>query len=154
MNRIELRPAHGADAAAIAEVLLASRKSFLPYAPIPHTDDDVRRWVGAELLATHSVTVATQGDEIVGVAAIAERDGVAWLSQLYLTEPYVGKGIGSRLLASAIASTSLTVRLYAFQQNQRARRFYERRGFVAIAFTDGSDNEERCPDALYELRRC
>ena len=45
------------------------------------------------------------------------------------------------------------MRLYAFQQNEAARRFYERHGFVAIAFGDGSTNEERCPDVLYGLAR-
>ena len=34
----------------------------------------------------------------------------------------------------------------------RARHFYEARGFEAIAFGDGSHNEERCPDILYEWR--
>jgi GNAT superfamily N-acetyltransferase len=154
VNRVELRPARAADALAIAEVLLASRKTFLPYAPIPHTDAEVRAWVAAELLPSHAVTVATEGDEIVGVVAFAERDGIAWLSQLYLCKEYVGQGIGSRLLAHAVASTSLPVRLYAFQSNDGARRFYERHGFAAIEFSDGSGNEERCPDVLYELRRC
>jgi hypothetical protein len=32
-----------------------------------------------------------------------------------------------------------------------ALSFYERHGFRAIAFSDGSANEERCPDVLYEL---
>jgi ribosomal protein S18 acetylase RimI-like enzyme len=44
------------------------------------------------------------------------------------------------------------VRLYTFAANTGARRFYERYGFVAIAYGDGSHNEERTPDVLYELR--
>ena len=35
---------------------------------------------------------------------------------------------------------------------ERARHFYEARGFEAIAFGNGSHNEERCPDVLYEWR--
>jgi hypothetical protein len=42
------------------------------------------------------------------------------------------------------------VRLYTFQENTGARRFYERHGFVAIQFTNGETNEEHCPDVLYE----
>jgi hypothetical protein len=38
--------------------------------------------------------------------------------------------------------------------NAGARRFYERHGFSAIEFTDGSANEERCPDVLFELAAC
>jgi ribosomal protein S18 acetylase RimI-like enzyme len=39
--------------------------------------------------------------------------------------------------------------LYTFQPNAGARRFYERHGFAAVEFGDGSDNEERVPDVLY-----
>jgi putative addiction module component (TIGR02574 family) len=46
------------------------------------------------------------------------------------------------------------VRLYTFQANTRARSFWERHGFKAIAYSDGSTNEERCPDVLYELAFC
>jgi ribosomal protein S18 acetylase RimI-like enzyme len=44
--------------------------------------------------------------------------------------------------------------LYTFQQNTGAPRFYERFGFKAVQFTDRSENEERCPDVLYELHAC
>jgi hypothetical protein len=40
--------------------------------------------------------------------------------------------------------------LWVFQQNERARRFYEARGLTLVKLTDGSGNEERTPDALYE----
>jgi hypothetical protein len=36
-----------------------------------------------------------------------------------------------------------------FQRNEDARRFYERRGFRLVRLTDGADNMEREPDALY-----
>jgi GNAT superfamily N-acetyltransferase len=63
---------------------------------------------------------------------------------------FVGRGIGGLLLAHVMRTLPAPVRLYTFQANHGARRFYERYGFVAIAFTDGQANEERCPDVLYE----
>jgi ribosomal protein S18 acetylase RimI-like enzyme len=39
-----------------------------------------------------------------------------------------------------------------FQRNEGARRFYERRGFRLVGQRDGSENEEREPDAVYEWR--
>jgi indole-3-acetate monooxygenase len=39
--------------------------------------------------------------------------------------------------------------LWCFQANERTLRFYEGRGFRAIRFTDGADNEERMPDVRY-----
>jgi hypothetical protein len=43
-------------------------------------------------------------------------------------------------------------RVWVFQQNTPARRFYERRGLHVVELTDGAGNEERTPDALYEWR--
>ena len=60
----------------------------------------------------------------------------------YLLPEWVDGGIGSRLLDLALRELPPPVRLYTFQCNERARRFYERRGFEAIAFGDGSGNEE------------
>ena len=41
-------------------------------------------------------------------------------------------------------------RLWVFQRNVGAREFYEQHGFPLVELTDGSGNEEREPDALYE----
>ena len=72
------------------------------------------------------------------------------VQQLYILPGYQGIGIGSALLALAKVRRPGGLRLYAFQRNARARAFYERRAFVAIAFGDGSGNEEGEPDVLYE----
>jgi hypothetical protein len=40
--------------------------------------------------------------------------------------------------------------LWTFQVNGPARRFYERHGFVEVAQTDGSGNEEAEPDVRLE----
>ena len=84
------------------------------------------------------------------VASAREGDG-AWIEQLYLMPGWTGQGIGGQLLAAALARLPRPVRLYCFQANAGARAFYERQGFRAIAFGDGSGNEEGCPDVLYEL---
>jgi hypothetical protein len=34
-----------------------------------------------------------------------------------------------------------------------ARYFYDRRGFYAVRFTDGANNEEKMPDARYRWVR-
>ena len=150
-ENLSLRSAIGADAPLIANILLESRAAFLPYAPSPHSDVSVRAWVRDVLLRVQNVTVACMKDRSVGVMAVHEVEGISWITQLYLDPSYVGQGIGSRLLARALETSPRPIRLYTFQQNGGARRFYERNGFKAIRFTDGSANEERCPDILYEL---
>jgi len=61
---------------------------------------------------------------------------------------FVGQGIGSLLLTHAMRCLAPPIRLYTFQANVGARRFYERHGFVAVEMTDG-DNEEHEPDVRY-----
>lgn len=139
------------DAQCVAGVLLSSREAFLPYAPLPHTDAKVRQWVRETLIPAGDVTVACDAGAIVGVLATNIESNVGWIEQLYVEPSSVGRGIGSFLLAHALASLPRPVRLYTFQANVRARSFYERYGFRAIALSDGSSNEERCPDVLYEL---
>lgn len=88
----------------------------------------------------------------MAVLATSHDGAVSWIDQLYVLPGYVLQGIGTRLLASAHAELPPPIRLYTFQLNALARRFYERRGYEACEFTDGSSNEEKCPNALYEFR--
>lgn len=140
------------DAAKVAEVYLASRKTYLAYAPLAHSDHDVRQWIRDTLIPTGCVTVALQRHEIVGMMATSiDEGGHAWIDHLYLDPSCVGQGTGSDLLQRAVKALPRPIRLYTFQANAGARRFYERHGFVSIAFGDGSENDEGCPDVLYEL---
>lgn len=146
------RTARDADSARVAEVYLASRKTYLSYAPLAHSDEDVRRWVRNTLIPTGSVTVALQGNGVVGMMATSIDDQVrGWVDHLYLQPSSVGQGIGSELLSRALKTLPRPIRLYTFEENHGARRFYERHGFLPITFGDGSENEEGCPDVLYEF---
>jgi GNAT superfamily N-acetyltransferase len=82
--------------------------------------------------------------------AISRDSLCGWIDQLYLHPSAVGQGIGTLLLSHAIKELGSPIRLYTFQANTGARRFYERHGFKPIAFSDGSSNEEHCADVLYE----
>jgi RimJ/RimL family protein N-acetyltransferase len=152
-----LRPALGADADRVAEILLASRAAHLPYLPQVHPPEDVRQWVATTLVASGGVIVAEQ-DGLVNafVAALPDDadEALGWIAQLYAAPGHTGRGLGTRLLHAGLARLALAgarrVRLYTFQANTAARRFYERHGFVVVAMGDGHDNEERCPDVLYE----
>jgi GNAT superfamily N-acetyltransferase len=99
-----------------------------------------------------SDTVATCAGAVVGVLVVSQRGGFSWIDQMYVTPALVGQGIGSRLLNHAVVFLEPPIRLYTFQANLGARRFYERNGFQAIAFTDGEGNQERCPDILMEWK--
>lgn len=148
-----IRPATAADIGGVADVFLRARKELMPFAPLAHSDFAVCQWIADWLIPTGDVAVATETRGlIVGIAAISTVDGVLWLDQLYVMPSRVGQGVGTRLLAEVIANARLPVYLHCFVENKRARAFYERHGFVAIAFGDGSDNDEGCPDVVYALQ--
>jgi GNAT superfamily N-acetyltransferase len=71
------------------------------------------------------------------------------VEQLYVHPDWIGRGVGRELLELAKRQRPDGLELYCFAANDRARRFYERNGFVAVAFGDGSGNMERQPDVLY-----
>ena len=140
------------DAEAIATVYLRSRKELVACAPLAHSDDEVREWIGGRLIPAGRTTVALVGGQTVGLLSVSSGADESWIDQLYLLPAWVGQGIGTKLLDLARAELRPPIRLYTFQANERARRFYESRGFRAIAFGDGTGNEEKCPDVLYEWR--
>lgn len=147
-----VRPATPQDAPAVAAVLCDSRAEFVAYAPMAHTRQDVQRWMAEVLIPGGGVHVATIGVRVVAMLAASCAPGASWIEQLYVQPGYTGRGLGARLLEAAHAMLEPPIRLHTFQANAGARRFYERHGYVAVAFTDGSGNEERCPDVLYEWR--
>ena len=123
----------------------------MPYAPAAHSDDEVSAWVASKLIPSGDVVVAEIEDAVVAAIHTECRHSISWITQMAVDPRFVGKGIGSFLLAHTMRSMTLPIRLYTFQANLGARRFYSRHGFVAIEFSDGLTNEERCPDVLYEL---
>lgn len=147
------RPATQSDAPGVADVFLASRKTFLPFAPPAHSDADVRQWIADVLIPSGNVTLAMNGSEPVGMMALSRDNLFGWIDQLYLHPSAVGRGIGSQLLELAKQELGPLIRLYTFQANTASRRFYERHGFRPVAFSEGHANEEHCPDVLYELDR-
>lgn len=149
---VTLRPATAADAPRVASLLIDTRAAFMPYAPSAHTDPEVRDWVGAHLVPSGGVTVAEIGGKVVAAMAAEKAEALSWITQMAVEPTLVGQGIGSLLLAHAMCTLPLPIRLYTFQANSGARRFYERHGFKVVELTDGKANEERCPDVLLEFK--
>ena len=155
MNTLDVRirrPRAGdlaVEADATATMYLAARQAMLPDLRDPHTEAETRAWMRDTVFTRYAVRLAEAGQEIVGFAA---RDG-AWLMQLYVKPGWTSRGIGTNLLHEMLAdakSVTPVLRLYTFARNDGARRFYERHGFSAVAFGDGSGNQEGEPDVRYE----
>ena len=140
---VALRPATGSDARDIARIMRAALGSFA-WMPTLHTPDEDLAFIRETVLPLQRVTVAEANGGIVGFVAVHGE----WVEQLYLEPAWTGRGIGSRLLEQATSGLT-EVKLHCFQANSGARRFYERHGFTAAKFGDGSGNEERLPDIQY-----
>ncbi|MCX9157465.1 GNAT family N-acetyltransferase [Niveibacterium sp. 24ML] len=150
---LNIRPATGRDAAAVADVLLSSRKTLMPAIPLAHDNESIRKWVALHLIPCGHVLVAERGARVLGFCALAERGGCGWVDQLYVRPEAVDSGIGSALLGYAVCELPFPVRLWCFRDNPRACQFYERRGFEVLLKREGgaADNEEGLPDILYQL---
>ena len=152
-----LRAAVDADANAIAELYFASYR-LLTFLPRLHTLDSYRWFVANRMLKECAVTVAEDDTGIVAFIALQgelarHRNADIPGFWLYVRPDRIGRGAGTQLIEDAKASGVASLELWCFQAHTRARRFYEARGFHAIRFTDGSDNEERTPDVRYRWER-
>ena len=143
-----LRQATPADAEAIAQVYYASVR-LLTFLPMLHDIDSYRWYVANVMLKESAVTIA---EDDTGIVAFLGRRGEE-MGHLYTRPDRIGRGAGTQLIEAAKASGVVVLELWCFQANLRARRFYEARGFRAVRFTDGANNEERTPDVRYRWER-
>jgi putative acetyltransferase len=142
-----LRRAVADDAQAIAIVHRTAMRVSLSFLPELHTAQEDLSFFAERFLPANEVWVAEADGQVAGYIGF-DSD---WINHLYVAPDVQGQGIGPALLAKALED-GRPRRLWTFQQNARARRFYEARGFKLIELTDGSGNEEKTPDALYEWR--
>ena len=146
-STITIRPAGAADAGDVADVYLASFHATYDF-PLAHTDEEVRAWIRDEIEARGTWVALDSAGTTVGMMSVKPGE----LDQLYVRPDRLGEGIGRRLLELAREQSPDGLTLYTFQVNARARRFYERNGFVAEWFGDGLANEEGQPDVRYAWR--
>jgi GNAT superfamily N-acetyltransferase len=142
-----LRAATRDDASAIADVILAARRT-MTYVPLD--EEGARNFFTNIAPDRYRFQVAEVDSQVVGLAAI--EDGDDFLHHLYIHPDHHRRGIGTTLLAWAISERPEGLQLWCFQENAIARRFYEGHGFVNVQETDGSGNMERTPDVRYERR--
>jgi ribosomal protein S18 acetylase RimI-like enzyme len=90
------------------------------------------------------VWVAETSDEVVAMMAVKGDE----LDRLYVATNTQRQGIGTARLDHAKALRPGGLRVVTLQRNAGARRFYERRGFVAYA-TGFSPPPESQPDIWY-----
>jgi ribosomal protein S18 acetylase RimI-like enzyme len=109
-----------------------------------YTHEDNLRHFGDVVMRDNQVWLAVEDDRVVGLLALGEHK----VDQLHVEPGSQGRGIGTALLdrAKELAPEGLT--LFTHQRNERARAFYERRGFRAVEFGVSPPPESE-PDVRY-----
>ena len=143
-----LRRATLDDMPALARLHRHTVQTSLPFLPTLHTPEEDAWWFAERLFAANEVWLAQAADEPEGYVAFR----VDFIEHLFIRPESQGGRLGVALLRKAMEAAA-ELSLWTFQANQRARRFYERHGFVAVTETDGADNEEKLPDVLYRWTR-
>lgn len=138
-----IRRASRADSHEISEVFLASRAT-MTYLPTLHSEDETRAFI-ARVVHELETVVAVREGRITGFAALRGD----WLDHLYVHPSRFNTQTGTKLLAEAKFQRPNGFQFWVFQQNLAGRRFYEHHGCALVRLTDGRDNEEKVPDALY-----
>jgi ribosomal protein S18 acetylase RimI-like enzyme len=145
-----LRRAEPEDADTLAVILRSAMRAAMPSLPELRTPTEDRWFLREVVLPNTEVWVAELDGHVVGFTALGSRDEVAFMEHIYVAPEYQARGIGSELMNRAKERRPTGFRLWVFQVNEGARGFYEHHGFRLVELTDGSGNEEKEPDALYE----
>jgi len=109
-----------------------------------HTLADARKFVRTRVLPACEVHVATRSDQLVGLLVLE----APWIRQFAVFPEWQRQGVGSVLLGRARERSPRELRLFTFQRNDKARAFYEKHGFTAVAF-GVSPAPELEPDVEY-----
>jgi ribosomal protein S18 acetylase RimI-like enzyme len=116
-------------------------------APVPQPVDDHLRYFDEHVLTETSVYLALHDGDLVGFGAFTPEA----VMQLYVHVAHLGRGIGTRLLDIAKASSQGKLWLYTFVTNTNAQRFYERHGFDVVE--RGFEPVMQLGDLRYEWKR-
>jgi GNAT superfamily N-acetyltransferase len=145
---VEIRRARDDEIEALTQLFIRARNEMDYLPPVP---DEAAVPIAARIREHEEVWVAEEEGRLLGflgIEASKNLGGAPVLEKLYVEPAEQNRGVGSSLLAKAMELRPDELYLWVFQKNP-ARRLYERNGFELVKLTDGADNMEREPDALY-----
>jgi GNAT superfamily N-acetyltransferase len=148
---VEIRRARDDEIEPLTQLFIRARNE-MDY--LPRVPDEAAVPIAARIREHEEVWVAEEDGRLLGFLGIEESTnlgGAPVLEKLYVEPAEQNRGIGSALLGKAKELRPDELYLWVFQENP-ARRLYERHGFEVVRLTDGANNMEREPDALYRWR--
>jgi ribosomal protein S18 acetylase RimI-like enzyme len=159
---ISVRRATPADARAIAEVHVATWRGAYGHAfPAEVLDSlsvDEREQLWKRTLAAEEFAVyVAESDRVVGFVSVGpsrEAEGDGELYAIYVLPEAWGSGAGPALMEAArdrLAERFSSAILWVLEDNPRARRFYEREGWVADGYRTDVVRGVEVPEVRYRL---
>ena len=130
------------DAAEISQILEDWAKSNREI-PLVHNIKE-RANYGRWLLEHTRVTMIQSDGRAVGFLALEKHI----IQALYIKNDFQGFGFGQAAIKFAQKQFK-ELRLWVFQSNIGAQKFYQRLGFQIVEKSDGEDNDYRLPDIFY-----
>lgn len=146
MTDVTVTSARSLDAGAIGDVLAATNDQ-MPWMPRVHSAAEEIKYAG-DMIDAGWVRVAYLDSRLVGFIA---RDGKQ-VHALYVLPGAQHQGVGTALLDDAKLQCD-ELRLWSYQANMLATRFYASRGFEELERTDGSGNDAKLPDIHFEWKK-
>ena len=117
------------------------------------------RWVNS-IASRHSL-VMSENDQIIGTASFgksrwAQYGDYGEIFSIYLLPQYMGKGYGQYLLNTCVKELQKSgfhkIMLWVLEENQRARKFYEKNGFLcADIFLNDTIGGKNLREVMYVL---
>ena len=114
-----------------------------------HSEAEHEAFYREQVFVEGPIWGAFDGTVLLGFIALKP----GWIEHMYVDPALHRRGIGKALIGRAQDEQD-DLRLWTFQSNAGARRFYERAGFVIVERDDdGSSNEEGQPAICYRWSR-
>jgi ribosomal protein S18 acetylase RimI-like enzyme len=146
---VAVRPAAASEAGALGPIFTAARTG-LGFLPVLHKPEEDVEYFGSAV-GRDQVLVIDRDGRVAGFAVLTSTR----LEHLYVHPDHQGEGLGTELFRAALQAKPDGFDLWVFEDNHRARSFYEHLGCREVERTDGSANEEHLPDIRLESpRRC
>jgi ribosomal protein S18 acetylase RimI-like enzyme len=120
VNSIQIRLAFPSEYRRLAELHVLARYD-MTYLPHVHSFASVEKWQREAVLPRQRVWVAEVDGALVRYASLHQ----GFLTNLYIHPSYQGRGIGAHLLTEVKKSSLDGFKLWVFQANHAAIRFYE-----------------------------
>jgi GNAT superfamily N-acetyltransferase len=145
-RELEIRPMRADELREVVALWTRSKRRALSWLAVEmaHTPEDDFAYFAGPIRARCAVWVAARGDVPVALMAL-EGDHV---DQLFVDPEQQGRGAGSALLDHAKRLHPGGLSLFTHVRNERARAFYEARGFRAVQFGVSPPPESE-PDVRY-----